>query len=344
MADPCEACKTLKEESINTVRKGITETECKNLQNDKGLSGKHNDCTDLNTLNDCLIKGLEDEIKLTDDCDWKKYAKAENENKYNVFKALICTVCGLWTNIHDLWTEIGKIKEEIKNLWLNINNIWAAIRILQQADVDIWAAIKLLRDEDVSIWVAINALVQEDININNKIVNINKVIDVINQDVGKLKSEDTKLWNAINSINRNLPGGFSTLVTKEIWRGAGHAGNILTLTESALNFDAIRVSFNVGGAQYSTDIQPGYLQHNASNVATYSGIDFSGTNKLEGSAGLKATNATMNVLSVVADKSNLVWTNLTNGNIERFFQGTDCNGQVGECTISRIEGVKKINY
>lgn len=358
MADACEACEKLREESIDTLRKGITETQCNHLQKDEGLSGKNDDCEDLNTLNDCFIQGLNDKIDLTDDCDWKKYAKAENTNRYWMFQALICVICGLWNNIHDLWKEIEKIwkkiaeiDDEIKNLWLNVNNIWAAIRILQQEDIKIWDAIKLLKEEDISIWQAINALVQSDITINNKITNINNVIDVINRDVGNLKTdvgnlktEDNKLWDAIRKINNSLPGGFSTLVTKEIWRGNGLAGQNLRLSESAMNFDAIRVSFNVGGAQYSVDIQPGYFQHDAQNIATYSGIDFSGTTKFESSAGLRATDAAMGTLNVVPGKANLVWTNLTNGNIERFSQGTDCNNQIGQCIISRIEGVKKINY
>ncbi|EOH86687.1 hypothetical protein [Enterococcus pallens] len=322
----------------------ITNAICESLKNDEGIhpSATHSntDCEDLSALNDLAIARLHNALMVLNICDvdeYKCWLDSLVSWQWNVDKAIICAICGLWENIHDLWDEIEDLWKEIDKIWKEFALVWAAINAIISRINIIENDIKNIKQKIVNIETEINKLWNDSSSIWQ---NIGDIINVTNQ----LKDTDKSLQNQINAIKNKLPGGFSTLVTKEIWRGVGHAGNNLTLSESALNFDAIRVSFNVGGAQYSVDIQPGYLQHDAANVATYSGMDFSGTNKLEGSAGLKATNAAMDVLNVVPSKSNLVWTNLTNGNIDRFFQGTACNGQVGECIISRIEGVKKIDY
>lgn len=164
------------------------------------------------------------------------------------------------------------------------------------------------------------------------------------KNIGDIVNVTNNLQKQIDDINKKLPGGFSTLVTKQLWFGVAHAGQNITLSESILNFDKVRVSYNVGGSQYSTDIETVYFKPDSQNVATYSGIDYSGDNEFRACAGLKATNNDMKVLNVVASKASLVWYNLRNDTRDQWYTGTACTGKTGECIISRIEGVKKIDY
>lgn len=287
----------------------ITDQICKNLQNDEGIhpSATHSntDCEDLTALNDLASAKLHNALMTLNMCDvdeYKCWLDSQVSWQWNVDKALICAICGLWKNIHDLWADLDKI-------WQNINELWLAINKINQQ-------ITSITNEITSIWK-----------------NIGDIVNVTNN-----------LQKQINDINKKLPGGFSTLVTKQLWFGVAHAGQNITLSESILNFDKVRVSYNVGGSQYSTDIETVYFKPDSQNVATYSGIDYSGDNEFRACAGLKATNNDMKVLNVVASKASLVWYNLRNDTRDQWHTGTACTGKTGECIISRIEGVKKIDY
>lgn len=100
----CEACNELQEYAPDFVQNGVTKNVCTSLKNDTGLgtNSNHTDCDDLQDATDCLIGGMEDEIEAYDVCDWKDYLKRLMPNLYNLFSAIICTICGLWTNIKRL--------------------------------------------------------------------------------------------------------------------------------------------------------------------------------------------------------------------------------------------------
>jgi len=104
----CSACERLKQHNPNVIVNGITGKECKSLQDNKGLGGecdkdyKRNDCEDLNDLNDCFIGTLGDKLPAYDECDWKQFAKDLVTNLWNVLKALICAICGLWKKTDEL--------------------------------------------------------------------------------------------------------------------------------------------------------------------------------------------------------------------------------------------------
>lgn len=138
----CTACNELKDYAPNFATNGVTDAECNSLKNDTGLNPeltkKHTDCDDLNDANDCLVGNMEDELEYYDACDWKDYMKGLVPNIYNLFKAIICAICGLWTNVHKLWNEIEK-------LWTEINQINTKITNLQAEDKSIRAAIKSLQ-------------------------------------------------------------------------------------------------------------------------------------------------------------------------------------------------------
>lgn len=115
----CSACNKLQEDAPGFVLNGVTSTHCTNLKNNKGFnSGSgNNDCTDLNNANDCLIGNMADEIDAYGVCEWKTFTKNFIENLWNVLKAIICAICGLWTNIDNLWTKVNKQDCEIKYLF-----------------------------------------------------------------------------------------------------------------------------------------------------------------------------------------------------------------------------------
>lgn len=94
----CSACEDLRDTSANFVVNGITDTECTSLQNNTGLnpSSGHDDCTDLNNINDCLVGNMAEEVEAYDVCDWKTFMKKFIPNVWTTLKAIICAICGLW--------------------------------------------------------------------------------------------------------------------------------------------------------------------------------------------------------------------------------------------------------
>lgn len=95
----CSACSELQEDSANFVQNGVTTQVCNSLKNNTGFnpSSGHNDCTDLDDANDCLIGNMEDEVDAYDVCGWKEFMPKFIHNLWNVIKAIICAICGLWT-------------------------------------------------------------------------------------------------------------------------------------------------------------------------------------------------------------------------------------------------------
>lgn len=119
MAISCSSCNDLRENAAEFVQNGVTDTVCTSLKNDTGFnpSNDRNDCTDLNDANDCLIGNAADELEAYDVCDWKEFMKNFLPNLYNVLKAIICAICGLWSNVHSLWTKVNKYDCEINQLY-----------------------------------------------------------------------------------------------------------------------------------------------------------------------------------------------------------------------------------
>lgn len=109
MAKNCDACTELQEKAAEFVVSGVTDSVCNSLKNDKGFSTSsgNDDCTDLNNANDCLVGNMEDEIDAYDVCDWKDYTKKFVHNIWTVLKAMICAICGLWTNVNKHECEIN---------------------------------------------------------------------------------------------------------------------------------------------------------------------------------------------------------------------------------------------
>lgn len=107
----CSACDDLKETSPNFAVNGFTNSMCTSLKNNTGLvpSSGHDDCEDLNDLNDCLVGNMTREVDSYQSCDWKKFAKAFIPNLWTTLKAMICAICGLWTNVMCLNKKVALI-------------------------------------------------------------------------------------------------------------------------------------------------------------------------------------------------------------------------------------------
>lgn len=121
----CSACEELKETDPNLLVNGIGETECTSLKNDTGLvaTDSHNDCEDLNNMNDCFIGNMATEIKAESECNWKSFVKRLIKNLYTFEKAIICVLCGLWENIHAIWDQITEIWSKINEMIQHLNAV-----------------------------------------------------------------------------------------------------------------------------------------------------------------------------------------------------------------------------
>lgn len=109
----CSACNDLREYAPEFVVNGVTDNVCDNLNENKGLSDveDHDDCSDLHDVNDCLIGNMQDEVEGFDVCEWKEFMHQYIPNNYETLKAMICSMCGLWSSVEDLCKLIGSIAQ-----------------------------------------------------------------------------------------------------------------------------------------------------------------------------------------------------------------------------------------
>ena len=119
----CDACDSLKATDPNLAVNGWSDTECASFKNDTGLNptSGHNDCTDLELMTDCLIGNMAQETDAYNNCDWKEFAKKFIANLWTVLTAIKCALCGIWTNIHNLWSRVNEIINMIKALCQLVN-------------------------------------------------------------------------------------------------------------------------------------------------------------------------------------------------------------------------------
>ena len=100
----CNACASIKLIDPSFIVNGLGTSECTSLKNNTGLvaSSGHNNETDLNNLNDCLIGNMANELAKYDVCDWKAFDGNLVSNLWNMNKALICAIAGMQTKINAL--------------------------------------------------------------------------------------------------------------------------------------------------------------------------------------------------------------------------------------------------
>lgn len=118
----CEACEELRTNAAELVVNGWNDDYCTTMQNDNGLGYGNNDCEDLGTLNDCLIGSMDDEAQITDQCDWRDYMSKFVQNLWTFNSAVICAICGIWTQIWLIWEQIELLWEQVNRLWCIVNS------------------------------------------------------------------------------------------------------------------------------------------------------------------------------------------------------------------------------
>lgn len=106
----CSACGDLREYAPEFTQNGTTSKVCSSLHKDTGFNPDlrilHTDEDDLHDANDCLIGNMADEIESYDVCDWKEFMKNFIPNLYELLKAIICSIGGIWTKVHKLECEV----------------------------------------------------------------------------------------------------------------------------------------------------------------------------------------------------------------------------------------------
>ena len=102
----CASCSELRENAPDFIANGVTETIAESLANNTGLNPNldvlHDDCTDLDLANDCLIGFMPKEIEGYDNCDWKDFSKKFLGNLYELLKAMIASECGQWERLEGM--------------------------------------------------------------------------------------------------------------------------------------------------------------------------------------------------------------------------------------------------
>lgn len=102
----CDACTNIREYAPLFQTQGVTDVVAASLQNNTGLNPflpiLHENCQDLNDLNDCLLGRFGQELATHDVCDWKEYMSKMAPSLYELFKAIIAGDCGQWGMLQDL--------------------------------------------------------------------------------------------------------------------------------------------------------------------------------------------------------------------------------------------------
>lgn len=95
----CSACAELQDHASEFILNGVTDNVCASLKNNTGFnpSADYDSEEDLELANDCLIGNMVQEIEAYDVCDWKDYIRKLIPNLWNMLKAIICTLSGLWS-------------------------------------------------------------------------------------------------------------------------------------------------------------------------------------------------------------------------------------------------------
>ena len=114
----CAACEELRQTSPEFIVNGLTDDICTSLQNNTGLnpSDDRDDCEDLHNLNDCLVGNMETEVDAYDVCDWKPFMKMFIPNLWTTLKAIICSICGLWSAMSGILDKINCVYDGLEDL------------------------------------------------------------------------------------------------------------------------------------------------------------------------------------------------------------------------------------
>lgn len=142
----CEVCEDLASYAIDLVSNGeVTEKVCTSLANDTGLNPDltilHTDCEDLEDMNDCLIGRPEQDLEKYDNCEWRKFMKKFIANLHTFNKAVLCAICGIWTNIHNLWSGLSEANGRIDDLEDRVDDLCQLLNQQINQNMDVYGTL-----------------------------------------------------------------------------------------------------------------------------------------------------------------------------------------------------------
>ena len=120
----CNACDELKNEVPELTVNGLDDNMCTSLKNNMGLkaSSGHDNYTDLNNLNDCLVGNMAVEIDTVDVCDLKDFLRDLIGNIWTAIKAVNCAISGLWTKVDAAVSSATTMNLSITGNTLKLSN------------------------------------------------------------------------------------------------------------------------------------------------------------------------------------------------------------------------------
>lgn len=272
----CNACETLKNTSPHFVANGITSTECTSLAADTGLNpnltNKHNDATDLHTMNDCLVGRQAGELEDYNVCDWQDFMAKFIANLYEMLKGIICALGGVWTHIHNLLTrvagletrmtnvegrvttlesDVSGLKTRVTNLEGDVSGLKTRVSSLEDDMDDLKDDVSDLKTDVNGLKTDVNGL-KTDVNglkgrmttAEGKITNLESDVNGIKTDVNGLKGRMTTAEGKITNLESTVSGHGTRITNLEnnytslSNTVAGHTTTINNLTTTVNNYSS----------------------------------------------------------------------------------------------------------
>lgn len=204
----CSSCAELQDHASEFILNGVTDNVCASLANNEGFSPSddYDSEEDLKLANDCLIGNMVEEIDAYDVCDWKDYIRKLIPNLWNMLKAIICTLSGLWSRIDCIVDTFSEI--HTRRMWI------------QKADLNYQSGFNI---DANSTGVAVSYCNTHCYILfgltSSKLATLNSGSAVYSSN-GYLVCEGTGTWNAPYNITRQeeqvgiTSGGFFTYMAK----------------------------------------------------------------------------------------------------------------------------------
>lgn len=121
----CESCEALKDYAPDYLLNGVTEIECGNLQQNKGLTAQptHDNYEDIQDIINCGVFGMDQMIQASSNCDWKEVMRKLSNNVANILSSINCGDLGQWEAIEALRELIQNINQRLTNIENRLSSI-----------------------------------------------------------------------------------------------------------------------------------------------------------------------------------------------------------------------------
>lgn len=258
----CNACNTLKNTSPHFVQNGITDTECTSLAADTGLnpslSPKHTDAEDLHTMNDCLIGRTEGDLEKYDICDWQDFMAMFIGNLYEVLKAIICAIGGIWVYIHNLLSRVASLESrmsalesrvsilesEVAALKTRMTNLEGRVTAAEDAIAGLTTDVNTLKNDVAGLKSEMNSVKARVSTLEGDVANIKGRVTALEGDMSSLKGRVSTLEGAVSNINSEISGiktdinSVKTRVTNVENTVSSHITQISSLSSTVNSFSS----------------------------------------------------------------------------------------------------------